>query len=193
MSPAELLGRGARAVLRAVVPADRAELLAMNRASRALHRPWVSPPVTPAAFRRYAARFGAPQHASLAVCRREDGAIAGIVNVSYIVRGPLRSAFVGYYGNAALAGNGLMTEGLWLAMRHCFGPLGLHRVEANIQPGNLASRRLVARLGFVREGFSRRYLKIGGRWRDHERWALLAEDLVSRSSLAGRRRSGRRR
>jgi ribosomal-protein-alanine N-acetyltransferase len=57
-----------------------------------------------------------------------------------------------------------------------FGDLGLHRVEANIQPGNIRSTGLVQRLGFEKEGFSRRYLKIGGEWRDHERWALLAED-----------------
>jgi ribosomal-protein-alanine N-acetyltransferase len=57
-----------------------------------------------------------------------------------------------------------------------FGDLGLHRVEANIQPGNTRSIGLVQRLGFEKEGFSRRYLKVGGEWRDHERWALLAED-----------------
>ena len=62
---------------------------------------------------------------------------------------------------------------------HAFGRLGLHRVEANIQPGNTPSLRLVRRAGFTREGFSRRYLKIGGRWRDHERWALLRESWVA--------------
>jgi [ribosomal protein S5]-alanine N-acetyltransferase len=69
-----------------------------------------------------------------------------------------------------------MREALHLALRHAFGPLRLHRVEANIQPGNAPSRALVRRAGFRREGFSPRYLKIGGRWRDHERWALVCED-----------------
>jgi [ribosomal protein S5]-alanine N-acetyltransferase len=176
---AKALGRGPRVLIRPVTRGDRAELLAMNRRSRSFHHPWIYAPVTPAAFERYAARFTSSDFACLAVCRREDGAIAGIVNVSHIVRGGLRSAYLGTYGNAAFAGTGLMAEGLALVVRHCFGRLGLHRVEANIQPGNRASRMLALRLGFVREGFSRRYLKINGRWRDHERWALLEEDFVA--------------
>ena len=69
-----------------------------------------------------------------------------------------------------------MTAGLRAVMRRAFGPLGLHRLEANIQPENLSSVALVRRLGFRLEGFSPRYLKIGGRWRDHERWAITRED-----------------
>jgi ribosomal-protein-alanine N-acetyltransferase len=69
-----------------------------------------------------------------------------------------------------------MTEALQLALRHAFRTLRLHRIEANVEPGNEASLALVRRAGFTREGFSRRYLKIRGRWRDHERWALLAEE-----------------
>ena len=100
----------------------------------------------------------------------------GVINVNEIVRGHFRSAYLGYYAFVSLAGRGYMSEGLALALRWAFGELRLHRVEANIQPANEASRALVRRLGFRREGFSRRYLKITGRWRDHERWALLAED-----------------
>jgi ribosomal-protein-alanine N-acetyltransferase len=68
-----------------------------------------------------------------------------------------------------------MAEGLALVLRQTFGPLKLHRLEANIQPGNDASKRLVERAGFEYEGYSPRYLKIGGRWRDHERWAITRE------------------
>jgi len=69
-----------------------------------------------------------------------------------------------------------MTEALQLALRRAFMVLGLHRVEANIMPANLASIALVKRAGFQREGYSARYLKIAGRWADHERWALTVED-----------------
>ncbi len=99
-----------------------------------------------------------------------------MVNLDDIVRGCFRSAYLGYYAFAPYAGRGLMQKGLSQVVTHAFEKMKLHRLEANIQPGNTASRALVKKLGFQREGFSRRYLKINGRWRDHERWAILAED-----------------
>jgi ribosomal-protein-alanine N-acetyltransferase len=69
-----------------------------------------------------------------------------------------------------------MTEAMSLMLKYAFIHLKLHRLEANVQPDNAASVALIKRAGFIREGYSRRYLKIGGRWRDHERWAILAED-----------------
>lgn len=121
-------------------------------------------------------RLGKPSHEGRFVVLRESGDLVGVINVSEIVRGPFRSAYLGYYAFVPHAGRGYMTEGLTLALRWAFRGLRLHRVEANIQPGNRASRALVRGLGFRREGFSRRYLKVAGRWRDHERWALVAED-----------------
>ena len=93
-----------------------------------------------------------------------------------IVRGPAQSAFLGYWIGARYARQGYMTEALQLALRHAFRVLRLHRVEANIMPANRASIALVRRAGFQREGYSTRYLKIAGRWADHERWALTVED-----------------
>jgi [ribosomal protein S5]-alanine N-acetyltransferase len=166
---------------------DEAEFLRLVRQSRSLHRPWVSPPSTPALFRAYLARCRDRRHAGFLVCLSPAGEIAGVVNLNEIVHGALRSAYLGYYSFAPHADRGCMRAGLSLALRHAFGELRLHRVEANIQPGNEASIALVRRLGFSREGFSRRYLKIGGRWRDHQRWALLADDWRRRGPGAAER------
>ena len=82
-------------------------------------------------------------------------------------------------------GRGFMTAGLRAVLAKTFGPLCLHRVEANIQPGNERSRHLVQRLGFTLEGFSPRYLKIGGKWRDHERWAITVESWRASKPFVG--------
>jgi len=112
--------------------------------------------------------------------------LLGAINLSEIVRGKFQSGYLGYYIGAAHAGQGYMTEALQLMLAVAFRRLRLHRVEANIQPNNDASIRLVKRAGFRREGYSPRYLKIAGQWRDHERWALLAEDW-RRSERSSRR------
>jgi ribosomal-protein-alanine N-acetyltransferase len=113
---------------------------------------------------------------SLLVCERTTQAVVGVFNLSQISRGNFHSAYLGYYGHAAFARRGYMSEGLQLVVRYAFGKIGLHRIEANIQPGNRPSIALVEKCGFVKEGFSRRYLKVAGRWRDHERWAITLED-----------------
>jgi ribosomal-protein-alanine N-acetyltransferase len=170
---------------------DVPALAELARKSRRLHRPWVYPPTTGPAVARWLKVTG-PTRVRLVVCRRADGAIVGVVNVSEIVRAALQSAYLGYYAFQAHAGQGHMTEGLALVLRHAFRRLGLHRLEANIQPGNLASRRLARRLGFRKEGFSPRYLKVGGRWRDHERWAIVREAWgQGRAALLPRGRAGR--
>jgi ribosomal-protein-alanine N-acetyltransferase len=154
--------------------ADEADFLAAMRASRDLHRPWVYPPLTPQAYREYVDRLDSRKVGFLAR-RREDGALVGWLNLSEIVRFGFQNAYIGYSGVAGFSGQGYMTEALQLVLREGFAKLGLHRIEANIQPGNAASLALAKRAGFVYEGFSERYLKIGGRWRDHERWALRSE------------------
>jgi ribosomal-protein-alanine N-acetyltransferase len=145
------------------------------RASRSLHRPWLAPPTTAAAFAALVRRAHDEAFDPLLACRRSDGAIVGVITVSHIIRGALQGAFLGYGAVAAHAGEGYMTEAVGLVLRRAFTDLRLHRLEANIQPGNAASLALVQRCGFELEGFSARYLKVGGRWRDHERWAIRAE------------------
>jgi ribosomal-protein-alanine N-acetyltransferase len=174
-----------RVMLRSPTAADRDEFLAAMRASRALHRPWLIAPTTREAFGGLLARVDDDRFDPLFACRRDDGAIVGFFNVSEIVRGSFQSAFLGYGAVAAHAGRGYMAEGLRLVLARAFTELRLHRLEANIQPGNVASIALVARAGFVREGFSERYLKIGGRWCDHERWAIRAEQWRAAVRAAG--------
>jgi [ribosomal protein S5]-alanine N-acetyltransferase len=144
--------------------------------SRTLHAPWVSPPATATAYGAYLRRLRRPTHVGYLVCRRGSDELVGVVNISEIVHGAFKSGYLGYYAFRPHGGQGLMAEGLTLVLDEAFQRLRLHRLEANIQPGNLRSRRLVQRLGFRREGYSPRYLKINGRWRDHERWAILADD-----------------
>jgi ribosomal-protein-alanine N-acetyltransferase len=165
-------------LLRSLTSADRDPFIAAMRASRKLHQPWIMAPTTTAAFDQRLGRAEDDRFEPMLACRREDGAIVGFFDVSEIVRGLFQSAYLGYgavAAFAAFAGRGYMTEGMQLVLTRAFTELRLHRLEANIQPGNSASIALVRRSGFVREGLSERYLKIGGRWRDHERWAIRAE------------------
>jgi ribosomal-protein-alanine N-acetyltransferase len=158
------------------VEEDREEFLDLMRASRGFHRPWAAVPVDDARFDAYLADARKPDYEPLLVRRCEDGAIIGFFNISQITHGPLQSAYLGYAVGQPYAGQGYMRAGIVHALRHAFVVLGLHRLEANIQPGNEASLALARAAGFRREGFSPRYLKISGRWRDHERWAILAEE-----------------
>jgi ribosomal-protein-alanine N-acetyltransferase len=145
--------------------------------SRALHRSWVVPPNTRKKFEAHVKRMTSDSHRGFLVVLRRSGEMVGVINLGNIVRGLLQGAYVGYYAFAPYAGKGLMCEGMQLVLKHAFRKLKLHRLEANIQPGNHASIRLARSCGFVREGLSRRYLKVAGKWKDHERWAILAEDL----------------
>lgn len=167
---------GEKVALRHPTVRDLEEFITLNCASTRLHRGLVSPPIKPEEFHDLLKRSRRDDSDCFLICRTEDGAIAGAINLSQIFRGGFQSAYLGYYIGERYAGRGYMTEALGLMLRHAFVELKLHRVEANIQPENVASIALVRRAGFVLEGYSRRYLKICGRWRDHERWALTAED-----------------
>ena len=154
---------------------DGREFIRVMAASRSLHRPWVTAPSDPESWRRYLDRLKRNNEAGFLVRRLGDNALCGVVNLNIITYEALCSAYLSYYAAAALGGNGYMKEGLQLLIDHAFGELGLHRIEANIQPGNESSIRLVESLGFECEGYSPRYLKISGEWCDHERWALRAD------------------
>ena len=169
-----------RVSIRLLRSADRDAFLAMVRESRELHRPWAYPPERSDQFDELLSRCSRDDFACFVVIDDESGDIAGVFNISQIVRGSFQSAFLGYYGSARHAGKGLMRDGLERVLDYAFGPLSLHRIEANIQPGNAASIALARGAGFRLEGYSPRYLLIGGQWRDHERYALTVDERASR-------------
>ncbi len=160
--------------IRAPGRSDEAAFLAAVARSRSYHRTWVKPPSTAVQYREWLGRLKQPTHYSFLVLLRGTDEIVGVFNISNIVLGQFCSAFLGYYGFAGHERQGLMAEGLRAVVSHAFKKLKLHRLEANIQPGNAPSIALAAACGFEKEGYSPRYLKIGGRWRDHERWAIRA-------------------
>lgn len=174
------LAEGERVGLRPFRTADGPEFTARVRESRELHRPWLFPPATLEEYEPYAARLAeepGADRAGFLVCELSSGAVAGFVNVNNIVRGAFRCGTLGYGAFAHAVGRGLLGEGLDLVIGHAFDGdgLDLHRLEANIQPGNTASIALVRGRGFRPEGLSPDFLHIDGAWRDHERWAITAE------------------
>lgn len=158
-------------------PADAEEFISAVRASPGL-RPWLDPPATAQRYAAYLHRAAREDQASYLIRHAECGSLIGYANISNIVRGALLSGYLGYGGFASHARRGLMTEGVGAVLQAAFGQLGLHRVEANIQPANRPSINLARRLGFRLEGFSPRYLMVDGAWRDHERWAILADEFT---------------
>ena len=106
--------------------------------------------------------------------------LAGEITLSSIQRGPFQNAFVGYWVDEALAGQGLAPEATVVVLRFAFEELALHRVEIAIVPRNHASRRVVEKLGLREEGVAVRYLEIDGRWEDHVRYAVTSEEWVLR-------------
>ncbi|HUF03896.1 MAG TPA: GNAT family protein [Aridibacter sp.] len=156
---------------------DAPKFIEAAKASRVLHDDLVHPPDTREAFEIYVRRNEIPSNACFLIVENASDRIAGTINLSQISRGAFLNAYLGYYLFEGFTGRSLMAEAMKAVVGFAFGEFGLHRLEANIQPRNVASRRLVETCGFTREGYSRRYLWIAGDWRDHERWAILKEDL----------------
>lgn len=156
---------------------DLAEIKQAYQSSIHLHQPWTYPPTD---FEQYL-----QQEHRYFVCLTENHAIVGTFNISNIIRGHFHSAYLGYEAFYPYIGQGYMRHGLQLILQEAFQTLNLHRLEANIQPENYLSIRLIAGAGFVKEGFSRQYLRVGGKeWKDHERWAILNTDWTDKKYLA---------
>ncbi|RVT47485.1 GNAT family N-acetyltransferase [Rubrivivax albus] len=151
------------------------EFAAAAARSKSLHRSWVHPPTDTAAARALLLKRQGPADFGYVIYELDSRKIAGFIEITNIVRGNFQSAYLGFYMFKGYERRGYMNWALGEMVRRSWQDLKLHRLEANIQPGNTASIGLVSKLGFVKEGFSSRYLKIGARWRDHERWAIVAK------------------
>ncbi|MFE3019649.1 GNAT family N-acetyltransferase [Streptomyces sp. NPDC059256] len=194
------LALGPHVGIREITHEDGTEFTAAARASTGHHRPWLFPPLTPETYSGYAQRLiDDPARIGFLVYERHGGRdgdasrgtsaspsvpdrLAGFININNIVHGAFRCGALGYGAFAHAVGRGLLSEALDLVVRHAFGRLHLHRLEANIQPENHASLALVRRAGFRHEGFSPAFLHVDGAWRDHERWALTSEMIVARTN-----------
>ncbi|MFC8128297.1 GNAT family N-acetyltransferase [Streptomyces sp. NPDC057302] len=186
MAVTRYLRKGPRVAVRRLRRTDFEELAVLRRESAEMLHRWLGArELTAEAFERSLERFEQPTHEGFVVCRHDTGAIVGGININNILGGSLQSGSLGYTSYASTTGRGYLTEGLGLVIEFAFDELGLHRLEANIQPDNTPSLRLVKRLGFEREGLSPAFQFINGEWRDHERWAITAETARDGSAHAG--------
>jgi [ribosomal protein S5]-alanine N-acetyltransferase len=165
--------------IKPVTRSDAAELIQANIESRLHHAPWMQPFTDAEGFEEWFDGLFTGVNVGLIARSIQSGGIVGVMNLSQIFRKGFQNAYLGYYGMITFARRGLMTEAVRLTANYAFDEIGLHRLEANVQPANLPSIALMQRVGFRKEGFSPRYLRINGVWCDHERWALLADDQPS--------------
>jgi RimJ/RimL family protein N-acetyltransferase len=164
-------------IIRTLKTSDKARFLSAINNSHALHFPWVYPPQTEEEFEKYFQTSQLANQKSFLVCDHLNN-IVGVFNISEIILGIFQSAYLGFYSMAQYSAQGYMSNGLKLILKYIFEEIKLHRIEANIQPENSRSINLVKTNGFLKEGYSPRYLKINGVWCDHERWALTYEDWI---------------
>lgn len=162
--------------IRPVARSDAAELIRNNVASRAYHAPWLQAFTDGEGFDTWFSGLVSGAHIGFVAREKASGSVVGIINLNDISLKNFQSAYLGYYGMVDLAGRGLMKEAIRKVACYAFAEVGLHRLEASIQPTNVRSIELVKRIGFRKEGFSPRYLRIDGVWCDHEHWALLCDD-----------------
>jgi len=182
---------GASVILRALRGRDRREWEALRAGNLEWLRPWEAtspePSVSGLGFRQLVRHYDreAAEGRVQPFVIQSEGRLVGQMHLFGIAWGSLRSASAGYWVAESVAGQGIMPLSLAAACDHAFLGLGLHRVEVNIRPENVASLRVVEKLGFRDEGLRPRYLHIDGEWRDHRSFALTSEDL-GRSSLVER-------
>jgi ribosomal-protein-alanine N-acetyltransferase len=169
--------------LRPIRRRDVAAWREVRRANVAWLKPWdATPPTGSQMAPSFSAMVAALRHEAragrcLPFVMTYQGRLVGQLTVGGIAYGSLRGAHIGYWVDQRVAGRGVTPTAVALAGDHCFRVLGLHRLEISLRPENDPSRRVAEKLGFRYEGERPRYLHIDGDWRDHEVWALTAEEV----------------
>ena len=176
MKSEQIILKGKKVFLRYPKLEDCDELISLNQKNVNFHHNLANPPKSRAGFEEYLEKNKLETNENFLICRLEDGKIAGAINISQIFYGGFQNAYLGYYLGEEFTGEGFVKEAVRLILRFSFVELKLHRIEANIQPRNFASIAVVRANNFKKEGFSEKYLMIGGEWRDHERWAIVREN-----------------
>ena len=167
---------GKRIYLRYFALEDFKEFAELNKSSLDFYKGLMKPVLDFDKFKLSVENNQAETNESLMICQNLDNKIVGAINLSQIFRKAFQNCYLGYSLGVHFTGKGYMTEAVNLVLQHAFENLKLHRVEANVQPHNSASIKVLQRCGFTKEGFSRKYLKIDDVWCDHERWAIIVED-----------------
>jgi len=180
--------RSRKVYLRHPEVADFDELLIRYRGSRELFRGLASAHFDGSAFEHLLQTANSDTNKTLLICSVATTEIVGQLSLSQIFYRGFQNAYLGYHLFGGFTGHGYMTEAVGVVLGYAFDNVKLHRIEANVQPHNQPSIAVLRRNGFAKEGFSRRYLKINGRWRDHERWAIIVEDWRKNKSNVGSRR-----
>ena len=173
-----MLVRGRSVSLRRPVAEDKDAFVAALEGSRSLLHPWVDVDTDPRVIDDWLDAVDLPtvQRAFVVPTEGDQETICGVYSISQIFRGSFRGAYLGYYALEPFARQGLMRGAMPLVFRFAFDQLGLHRLQANVQPENERSLALLRTTGWREEGYAKRYLKIGGQWRDHVMFAILAEE-----------------
>lgn len=178
-----------RVYLRFPVQRDWRNWAALRAESRDFLAPWeptwAYDALTRGAFRRrlkmYKTEMRQGATYSFLIFRRIDDVLLGGITLSNLRRGVAQSATLGYWIGVPHGNQGYMTDSLAALLEFAFSRIGLHRIEAACLPANEASRRLLLRSGFREEGYAREYLRISGRWQDHQLYAILRDNLLSGS------------
>lgn len=154
--------------LRKVLLSDKENIMYLYARSTELHEPWTYPPKDYNSYVNDKGRY--------LLCLQSNDEIVGSFQISGIVKANFYSCYLGYEVFHPYENKGYMSFGTRLIIQEIFEVLKLHRVEANIQPENKYSIKLIRNMGFIKEGYSKSYLNVGDRgWKDHERWALINE------------------